>query len=106
MRSGRLGSWSTIAWCTLAALALGARQRDGAYSEARQRDGDSGARQRDADSAAPQSDSGDSQPGPPRVGDLAPELGELTWLAGEPVKALERGKVYVVVFWAPWSGAS
>lgn len=42
----------------------------------------------------------------PKVGDEAPALGALTMLAGAPVTALERGQVHLVVFWAPWSGAS
>lgn len=56
--------------------------------------------------ARAQSDAGDSQPATPGVGDLAPELGRLEWITGEPVAALERGKTYLVFFWAPWSGAS
>lgn len=57
-------------------------------------------------SAAPLSPLSSRSPRPPHVGELAPELGALTPLAGERATALERGKVHLVVFWAPWSGAS
>lgn len=56
--------------------------------------------------AQAQSDVSDSQPAAPGVGDLAPDLGRLEWIAGDPVASLERGKTYFVFFWAPWSGAS
>lgn len=36
-----------------------------------------------------------------RIGDRAPGLHVAEWVRGEPV-ALERGKVYVVEFWATW----
>lgn len=39
-----------------------------------------------------------------RVGDPAPPLRTGRWIQGEPVKALEKGKVYVVEFWATWCG--
>ncbi|MBX3402325.1 MAG: TlpA family protein disulfide reductase [Phycisphaeraceae bacterium] len=37
-----------------------------------------------------------------RTGDPAPPLSIEQWLKGEPVNAFERGKVYVVEFWATW----
>jgi thiol-disulfide isomerase/thioredoxin len=40
-----------------------------------------------------------------KVGDLAPALKATRWLQGDPVKRLERGKIYVVEFWATWCGA-
>lgn len=36
------------------------------------------------------------------IGDPAPPLLVSNWLKGEPVKAYEKGKVYVVEFWATW----
>lgn len=36
------------------------------------------------------------------IGDNAPELRVKKWLKGEPVEELEKGKVYVVEFWATW----
>jgi thiol-disulfide isomerase/thioredoxin len=38
------------------------------------------------------------------VGDAAPELTVGKWVQGDPVKALETGKVYIVEFWATWCG--
>ncbi|MBM4109494.1 MAG: redoxin domain-containing protein [Phycisphaerae bacterium] len=38
------------------------------------------------------------------VGDPAPKLEVDTWVKGEAVKGLEKGKVYVVEFWATWCG--
>jgi thiol-disulfide isomerase/thioredoxin len=37
-------------------------------------------------------------------GDPAPALKVTKWLQGEEVKKFERGKVYVVEFWATWCG--
>lgn len=34
----------------------------------------------------------------------APELHIADWVKGEPIEALEEGKVYVVEFWATWCG--
>lgn len=38
------------------------------------------------------------------VGDAAPALKVEKWVKGEPVKGFEKGKVYVVEFWATWCG--
>ena len=43
-----------------------------------------------------------SMKGTLKVGDPAPALAPGKWLKGEPVKALEKGKIYVVEFWATW----
>jgi thiol-disulfide isomerase/thioredoxin len=37
-----------------------------------------------------------------RIGDAAPALVPGKWIKGEPVKGFEKGKVYVVEFWATW----
>jgi len=41
---------------------------------------------------------------PPSInlGDNAPPLMVRTWLKGEPVQQFEKGKIYVVEFWATW----
>jgi len=38
------------------------------------------------------------------IGDPAPALKSATWVKGTPVPAFEKGKVYVVEFWATWCG--
>jgi thiol-disulfide isomerase/thioredoxin len=38
------------------------------------------------------------------VGDKAPALTIEKWIKGEPVTGFEKGKVYVVEFWATWCG--
>ena len=38
------------------------------------------------------------------IGDPAPPLRLRAWLKGPPVPRLEKGKVYVVEFWATWCG--
>ena len=40
----------------------------------------------------------------PRVGDVAPVLRVCEWIQGEPVSRFERGRVYVIEFWATWCG--
>lgn len=49
-----------------------------------------------------------TKPAAPEVtlkpGDAAPGLFIAKWVKGEPVKELEKGKVYVVEFWATWCG--
>ena len=39
-----------------------------------------------------------------KVGDPAPALKATKWLQGSEVKEFEKGKVYVVEFWATWCG--
>src|SRR5687767_8058847 len=39
-----------------------------------------------------------------KPGDSAPKLSVDKWVKGEPVKEFEKGKVYVVEFWATWCG--
>jgi thiol-disulfide isomerase/thioredoxin len=38
------------------------------------------------------------------IGDPAPAIAVSKWVKGEPVKALEKDKLYVVEFWATWCG--
>ena len=42
--------------------------------------------------------------GPLSMGDPAPKLKVKEFVKGDPVKSLEKGKVYVVEFWATWCG--
>lgn len=37
-----------------------------------------------------------------KVGDMAPKLEVDKWIKGEPVTSFEKGKVYVIEFWATW----
>ena len=39
-----------------------------------------------------------------KVGDAAPKLAATKWLQGKEVTSFEKGKVYVVEFWATWCG--
>jgi len=39
-----------------------------------------------------------------KVGDKAPKLQVGKWVQGEPLKELEKGKAYIVEFWATWCG--
>lgn len=39
-----------------------------------------------------------------KVGDPAPKLQTGKWVQGEPVKEFEKGKAYIVEFWATWCG--
>src|SRR5262245_22676384 len=41
---------------------------------------------------------------PLHIGDPAPAIDIAHWVKGQPVKAFETGKVYVVEFWATWCG--
>jgi thiol-disulfide isomerase/thioredoxin len=38
------------------------------------------------------------------VGDAAPALSIAKWIKGQPVEKFEKGKVYMVEFWATWCG--
>ncbi len=38
------------------------------------------------------------------IGDPAPSLGHVSWLKGHGTTSFEKGKVYVVEFWATWCG--
>src|SRR5437764_7529733 len=39
-----------------------------------------------------------------KAGDPAPRLQPGKWVQGEPVKEFEKGKAYIVEFWATWCG--
>ena len=39
-----------------------------------------------------------------KLGDAAPKLTTGKWMQGEPVKDFEKGKAYLVEFWATWCG--
>ncbi len=39
-----------------------------------------------------------------KVGDPAPKLQTGKWIQGEPVKEFQKGKAYIVEFWATWCG--
>jgi thiol-disulfide isomerase/thioredoxin len=39
-----------------------------------------------------------------KVGSPAPKLQVGKWIQGEPVKEIEKGKAYIVEFWATWCG--
>jgi thiol-disulfide isomerase/thioredoxin len=39
-----------------------------------------------------------------KVGDPAPKLQAGKWIQGSPVKEFEKGKAYIVEFWATWCG--
>lgn len=39
-----------------------------------------------------------------KIGDAAPKLEVKEFLKGDPVKQLDKGKIYVVEFWATWCG--
>jgi thiol-disulfide isomerase/thioredoxin len=40
----------------------------------------------------------------PKVGDSAPDLRVSEWVKGDAISRFERGRVYVVEFWATWCG--
>lgn len=44
----------------------------------------------------------DGQPVSLHIGDPAPPLRLRAWLKGEPVRQFEKGRVYVLEFWATW----
>ncbi len=44
------------------------------------------------------------RPGSLKIGSPAPALRTGKWVQGEPVKEFEKGKVYVLAFWATWAG--
>jgi thiol-disulfide isomerase/thioredoxin len=39
-----------------------------------------------------------------KVGDPAPKLQTGKWMQGDPVKEFQKGKAYIVEFWATWCG--
>ena len=39
-----------------------------------------------------------------KIGDPAPALKATKWLQGTEVKSFEKGKIYIVEFWATWCG--
>ncbi len=39
-----------------------------------------------------------------KVGDTAPKLQPAKWVQGQPVKDFQKGKAYIVEFWATWCG--
>lgn len=39
-----------------------------------------------------------------KVGDTAPKMDVAKWVKGAPVNSFQKGKVYVVEFWATWCG--
>lgn len=45
-----------------------------------------------------------SEPAPLQAGDTAPALQFSEWVKGSPITSFERGKVYLVEFWAVWCG--
>jgi thiol-disulfide isomerase/thioredoxin len=53
--------------------------------------------------ARPTSAAGEAEP-KLKPGDSAPQLSISKWVKGEPVKGFEKGKIYVVEFWATWCG--
>ena len=44
------------------------------------------------------------EPKPLNIGDPAPAIEVSHWIKGTPVEKFEKGKVYVVEFWATWCG--
>ena len=54
--------------------------------------------------AAPKTEMKKEEPKPLMVGDMAPKLEVEKFIKGEPVTGYEKGKTYVVEFWATWCG--
>jgi thiol-disulfide isomerase/thioredoxin len=46
----------------------------------------------------------EKQGSPLVIGSRAPELAIETWVKGDPITGFEKGRVYVVEFWATWCG--
>jgi len=45
-----------------------------------------------------------ASPGPAlKVGEPAPRLQVVRWMQGDPVTGFEKGKTYLLEFWATWS---
>jgi hypothetical protein len=36
------------------------------------------------------------------IGDRAPAIEDVKWLKGTPARDFEKGKIYVIEFWASW----
>lgn len=45
-----------------------------------------------------------AQPNSLLPGDKAPQIKVAEWVQGKPIKSFEKGRVYVVEFWATWCG--
>jgi hypothetical protein len=37
-----------------------------------------------------------------KIGDPAPPIAPISWIQGTPITKYEKGRVYVVEFWATW----
>ena len=44
----------------------------------------------------------DDPPPSVNIGDAAPPLRVRAWLKGNPIQQFEKGRIYVVEFWATW----
>lgn len=54
--------------------------------------------------AAPQAPKSETKAPSLSVGDAAPALSIAKWVKGSPVAGFEKGKTYIVEFWATWCG--